>query len=99
MIDCQERIAFVKRRNITQREQALQRTMPKVNPIVKKTAKAISDWHSEADWDLHIDKGIRAIEAIAELLNREGHIEASDYLRKALWLSEPKPRTNKGATS
>ena len=83
------RMAFIKRSNPTQREQTLLNTMPQVSPLIEKAAKAISDWHSEADWALHVDKAIRAIEAVAETLQREGHTDSYEYLSRSIWKEDP----------
>ena len=62
------------------------------HPLVEKAARAISDWRSEGDWEIHMDRAILTIEVIAEYLGREGHVEAKKYLQSVVW-SEPKPRS------
>lgn len=87
----QERMARIKRVKPSQREQELLDEVPAVHPLIEKTARAISDWQSEMDWPIHTDQAIRAIEAVAEHLKREGHSDAAKHLRTVLW-KEPKPR-------
>lgn len=87
----QERMARIKRVKPSQREQQLLDEIPAAHALVEKTARAISDWQSEMDWPIHIDQAVRAIEAVAEQLQREGQDQAAAYLRSCLW-KEPKPR-------
>lgn len=73
-------------------------SVPTCHVLIEKTARAISDWQSEMDWPVHTDQAIRTIEAIAEILQREGHLHASSYLRSVV-LSEPRPRRSSSVTS
>jgi hypothetical protein len=88
-----DKLARIKRAKPSVREQDILAEYNKHHPAVEKAARAISDWQSEADWPLHVDKAIRAIEAISEQLGREGFVEAKAYLRSVIW-EEPKPRAN-----
>ena len=87
----QERMARIKRVKPSVREQELLDKVPVVHAMVEKTARAISDWQSEMDWPIHTDQAVRAIEAVAEQLQREGHDQSAVYLRSCLW-KESKPR-------
>lgn len=89
------KLAYLKRAKPVIRDSALITQAPTTAPLVEKTARAISDWHSESDWPLHTDQAIRAIEAVAEQLNREGFRDAKEYLQSVLW-AEPRPRSNPG---
>ena len=91
MVDA-ERMAFMKRAKPSRREEEIMDEVPAVHPMIEKTARAISDWQSEMDWPIHTDQAIRAIESVAEQLQREGFDDAVRYLRSTLW-NEPKPRT------
>lgn len=62
-----------------------------VHPLLERSARAISDWHTERDWPEHLDQAIRTVEAVAEVLQREGFCDAAAFLRSAVW-KEPKPR-------
>lgn len=55
-----------------------------VHPAIERTARAISDWHSERDWIYQTDRAKRTIDAIAVELNKEGHREAAKYLFRIL---------------
>jgi len=89
-------MALVKRAIPAKREQIILCMDTETESIlIEKTARAISDWHSERDWPLHIDSAKRAVEAIAELLQREGHRDAADYLRVNVW-SDPSMRKTAG---
>lgn len=91
MIDQNVRLSVLKRAKPVIRDLALMSATPKIHPLVEKTARAISDWHSEVDWPLHEDQAIRALEVVSEFLRREGHLEASNSLQSAVW-REPKNR-------
>lgn len=65
---------------------------PIEHPLIERTSRAISDWHSESDWPLHVDQAIRALEVVAEYLNREGYRDASEFIQSSVW-KEPKRRT------
>ena len=80
-----------KRVHQSKREFEMIETAEDASFLIEKTSRAISDWHSESDWPLHIDQAKRSVEAIAEILNREGYKEAASYLRMNIW-KEPKPR-------
>jgi len=80
-----------KRVHNSRREIEMIETQEDASFLIQKTARAISDWHSEVDWPLHIDQAKRSVEAIAEILNREGFKDASNYLRINIW-KEPRPR-------
>ena len=86
------KLAYLKRAKPGVRDSVLFSETPPVSPLVEKVARAISDWHSEADWPLHTDRAIRAIQAVAEQLNREGYREARDYIESTLW-EDPRPRS------
>lgn len=92
MVDNNARLSVLKRAKPVIADSALMSTEPTTHPLIEKTAKAISDWHSEYDWPLHVDKAIRAIEAVAEQLNREGYRDANEFLQSTVW-KEPKHRT------
>jgi hypothetical protein len=87
-----EQLAVMKRANKTFREAELLDEPPVVHPLIEKVARAISDWQSERDWLFHTDQAIRVIETIAEQLGKEGYDMPQDYLRRAIWKEEPKPR-------
>ena len=87
------KLSYIKKVKPLVRESELMSTDIHVHPLVEKAARAISDWRSERDWQLHTDRAIRTIEVIAEHLAREGHMEAKKYLQSAVW-TEPKPRTD-----
>lgn len=94
MTDSDIKLAYMKRAKPIVRDSALIKTMSEDNtfhPLVEKTARAISDWHSEADWPLHVDRAIRCIEVAAEQLGREGFRDAKDYLQSVIW-KEPRQR-------
>lgn len=89
----------MKRAKPATRESILLGDEPTVHLVLEKTARAISDWRSERDWYLHLDKAIRSVEAISEYLRREGHDAAATHLQSVLWL-EPCARTKvEGVTS
>lgn len=69
-----------------------------VHPLLERSARAISDWHTERDWPEHLDQAIRTVEAVAEVLHREGYRDASTFLRSAVW-KEPSPRQRDAKTS
>lgn len=92
MIDNNARLSVLKRAKPVISDLVLMSPEPATHPLIERAARAISDWHSESDWPLHTDQAIRAIEAIAEQLNREGYREATEFLRSAVW-REPKHRT------
>jgi hypothetical protein len=85
------RLAIKKRAVKPLRELQMMQSEENVPVFIEKTARAISDWHSEADWPLHVDQAKRVAEAIAELLHREGLKDASQYIRSHIF-TEPKPR-------
>jgi hypothetical protein len=87
-----QRLAVMKRVNKTVRETELLNEPPIVHPLIEKVARAISDWQSERDWLFQTDRAIRAIEVIAEQLSKEGYDMPQDYLRRAIWKEESKPR-------
>jgi hypothetical protein len=99
MTDSEVKLAYLKRAKPVIGDSALQKTMSEEqasHPLVEKTARAISDWHSEADWPIHVDRAIRCIEVVAEQLSREGFRDAKEYLQSVVW-KEPKhrvPETN-----
>jgi hypothetical protein len=64
-----------------------------VHPAIEKTARAISDWHSERDWIYLTDRAKRAIDAISVELNKEGHKEACEYLQRILDSMDFKPKS------
>jgi hypothetical protein len=85
------KLSYIKKVKPTLREFELMSAEINAHPLVEKAARAISDWRSESDWQIHMDKAIRTIEVIAEYLGREGHTDAKKYLQSVVW-SEPKPR-------
>lgn len=94
MTDSDFKLAYLKRAKPIVRDSALRKAMTQEttsHPLVEKTARAISDWHSEADWPIHVDRAIRSIEVVAEQLSREGFRDASEYLQSVVW-KEPKHR-------
>ena len=94
MTNSEIKLAYLKRAKPVVRDSALKKTMSEENafhPLVEKTARAISDWHSEADWPLHVDRATRCVEVVAEQLGREGFRDAKDYLQSVVW-KEPKQR-------
>jgi hypothetical protein len=84
-------LAIKKRAIQSTREFQMMQSEENVPVFIEKTARAISDWHSEADWPLHVDQAKRVAEAIAELLHREGLKDASHYIRSHIF-TEPNPR-------
>ena len=91
MIDTKARLSVLKRAKPVILDSALMETESVEHPLIERTSRAISDWHSEYDWPLHVDQAIRAIEAVSEYLNREGHRNASEFLQTTVW-KEPKHR-------
>jgi hypothetical protein len=85
MNDSTSRLAVLKRAKPIIRDSVLMTKAPKIHPLVEKTARAISDWHSEVDWQLHEDKAIRSLEVVAEYLRREGYRDASDFIHSTVW--------------
>lgn len=75
------------------REAELSKEKEFFHPVIKNVACAISDWHSERDWLFQTDRAIRTIDAIAVELNKEGHTEAANYLRRILDSNEPKAKS------
>lgn len=75
----------------TKRQSGYLDSVPVYPVLIEKTARAISDWRSELDWPVHTDQAVRSIEAIAEVLQREGFMDASQYLRSIIHI-EPQPR-------
>jgi hypothetical protein len=94
MTDPLQRLALVKR--VLPRRRETEMSELDASPIIEKTARAISDWHSERDWPLHIDQAKRCVEAMAELLQREGFRDAAEHLRTGIW-EPPAPRRNTAA--
>ena len=92
MIDTNSRLSVIKRAKPVISDSVLMSADFVEHPLVERTSRAISDWHSEADWPLHVDRAIRALEIVAEHLNREGYREASEFIQSAVW-KEPKHRT------
>lgn len=91
MIDPNSRLSILKRSKPVILDSALMKTELVTHPLIERTSRAISDWHSESDWPIHVDQAIRSIEAVAEYLNREGYRDASDFLQSTVW-KEPKHR-------
>jgi hypothetical protein len=91
------KLAYTKRAKPVIRDSVLMTEAHGVHPLVEKASRAISDWHSEVDWPIHTDQAIRAIEAVAEQLGREGYRDAQEYLQSLLW-NEPRPRNNLSQT-
>ncbi len=87
------KLAHLKRAKPVIRDSVLMTEIQNAPPLVEKVSRSISDWHSEHDWPLHTDQAIRAIEAVAEQLGREGYRDAQEYLQSILWV-EPRPRNN-----
>jgi hypothetical protein len=87
-----ERIARIKRVKPSSHGSDHLDSVPLCHILIEKTSRAISDWQSEMDWPVHTDQAIRAIEAIAEFLQREGHVNASKHLRSVI-CTEPRPRS------
>ena len=92
MTDANVRLAVLKRAKPVISDSALMSTEPVTHPLIERTSRAISDWHTEYDWPLHVDQAIRSIETVAEYLNREGYRDASEFLQTTVW-KEPKHRT------
>lgn len=92
MTDANVRLAVLKRAKPVISDSVLMSSEPVTHPLIERTSRAISDWHTEYDWPLHVDKAIRAIETVAEYLNREGYRDASEFLQTTVW-KEPKHRT------
>jgi hypothetical protein len=87
------KLAYLKRATPVIRDTALKQREPASHPLIEKSARAISDWHSEVDWPLHVDQAIRTIEVVAEYLGREGFKDAQSYLSSTVW-REPKHRVS-----
>jgi hypothetical protein len=62
------------------------------HPLIERIARAISDWQSERDWEIHTDQALRVVEALADELQKEGYQGSQDYLRRVIWDSSPKPK-------
>jgi len=86
------KLSYIKRAKPILRDAELMSQETPTHPLIEKSARAISDWHSESDWPIQVDRAIRTIEVIAERLGREGFVDAQKYLQSIIW-SEPKPRT------
>ena len=86
-----DKLSYIKRAKPVIRDTAMYEAQVEVHPLVEKSARAISDWHSESDWPIHVDQAIRTIEVIAEHLSREGYKDAQTFLQSCVW-RQPKNR-------
>ena len=91
------RLAIKKRALQSLPEIEMMQSKEKVSFFIENTARAVSDWISEADWPLHVDQAKRVSETIAEMLHREGFKEASAYIRSNIW-TEPSSRKEPSKT-
>lgn len=88
------KLSYIKKVKPVLRDSELMSQEHTTHPLIEKSARAISDWHSEVDWPIHVDRAIRTIEVIAEGLAREGYVDAKKYLQSIVWSEQPKPRTD-----
>jgi len=96
MGDSRDKLSYIKRAKPVIRDAAMYEAEVEVHPLIEKSARAISDWHSEADWPIHVDQAIRTIEVIAEHLSREGYKDAQAFLQSCVWRQ---PRNRVASTS
>lgn len=91
--DYDQMTTTLRRVNHKMREEDVLKSTEESHPVIEKAARAISDWQSERDWIFQTDRAVRVIEALASELSKEGHKDASDYLRRIVKEDSHKPKS------